>query len=110
MKTSNRESPDARQKPMETSPVRTADARRIGLYKVGGTAALIAAALFVIEIIGVIATGPPPLTAIGWFTLLQHNRLRGLFDPFLLDMVVTALLVPLLLALYAALRRASPGP
>jgi hypothetical protein len=109
MKTSNRESPNARQKPTETSHVGTADARWKGLYKVGGTAALIAAAFFVIEIIGVIAMGPPPLTAIGWFTLLQHNRLRGLFDLFLLDMVVTALFVPLFLALYAALRRASPS-
>lgn len=108
MKASNIESPDARQKPMDESHVGTADARWKGLYIVGGAAALIAGVLFVIEIIGVIATGPPPLTVIGWFTLLQHNRLRGLFDLFLLDMVATALFVPMLLALYAALRRASP--
>ena len=108
MKTSSRESPDARQKPMDESHIGTADARWKGLYKVGETAALIAAAFYVIEIIGVIAMGPPPLTVIGWFTLLQHNRLRGLFDLFLLDMVVTALLIPLFLALYAALRRAGP--
>jgi hypothetical protein len=109
MKTSSRESPDARQKSMDESHVEPADSRWKGLYKVGGTAALLAGVLFVIEIIGVIATGPPPLTVIGWFTLLQHNRLRGLFDLFLLDMVVTALFVPLFLALYVALRRASPS-
>lgn len=108
MKTSNRESPSVSQTPMGESHIETTAFAWKPLYKVGGTAALIAAALFVIEIIGVIATGPPPLTVIGWFTLLQHNRLRGLFDLFLLDMVVTALFVPMFLALYAALRRASP--
>jgi hypothetical protein len=49
MKTSNRESPNARQKPMETSHVGTADARWKGLYKVGAAAALIVVVLFLIE-------------------------------------------------------------
>jgi hypothetical protein len=108
MQASNRESPSAGHKPVSEPRAKTAFSASKPLCRIGGAAALIAAALFVIEIIGVIATGPPPLTVIGWFTLLQHDRLRGLFDLFFLDMVVTALLVPLFLALYAVLRRASP--
>ena len=108
MKTSNRESSDARQKPIDTSHVRTEDLRWKSLYKAGAIAALIAGVLYVIEIIGVSATGPPTTTVIGWFTLLHNNQLRGLFDLFFLDMVVTALFVPMYLALYVALRRASP--
>jgi hypothetical protein len=109
MKLSNGAFPDACQKPMKTSPVRTADARWKGLYIVGGIAALMIGLFFVIEIIGVSATGLPPTTVIGWFTLLQHDWLRGLFDLFLLDMVSVALYVPLYLALYVALRRDSPS-
>ena len=90
------------------SHVGSVDACWEGLYRVGGVAALMAAAFYVIEIIGVIILGPPPLTVIGWFTLLEHQWLRGLFDLFFLDMVVTVLLIPLFLTLYAALRRASP--
>ena len=108
MKPSNRAFPEAHQKLMDGAHIRTLFARRIGLYKVGGIAALMAAAFYVIEIIGVIGLGSPPTTVSGWFTLLQHIRLLGLFDLFFLDMVVTALLVPLFLALYAAPRRASP--
>jgi len=70
---------------------------------------LLVGVCFVIELIGVIATGLPPTTVIGWFTLLQHDWLRGLFDLFLLDLVSVALYVPLYLALYVALRRASPS-
>jgi hypothetical protein len=109
MKTSNRESLPASHQRMDPSHATIADSAWKPLYRIGGAAALLAAVLFVIEIIGVSATGPPPLTVIGWFTLLQHNRLLGLFDLFLLDMVVTALFVPMFLALYVVLRRASPS-
>jgi hypothetical protein len=109
MKTSNRESPPASQKPMDESHAKTAKSAWKPLYRIGGAAALLAGVFYVIEIIGVIATGPPPLTVIGWFTLLQHDRLRGLFDLFLLDLVVTALFVPMFLALYVVLRRANPS-
>ncbi len=108
MKPSNRAFPDTRQKPMETSPIGTADARWKGIYIVGAAAALLVGGCFVIELIGVITTGLPPTTVLGWFTLLQHDWLRGLFDLFLLDLVAVALYIPLYLALNMALRRASP--
>jgi hypothetical protein len=84
-----------------------ADSSWKGLYKVGGAAALIVGALYIIEIVGVAATGVPPSTAIGMFTLLQNNRLLGLFDLFLLDAVAVAFMGPMFLALYVSLRRAS---
>ncbi len=75
------------------------------LYRVGGTAALIAAAL--IGVISSYTSGPPPTTVIGWFTLLQNNRFLGLVDLGFFDIAAVALLVPMVLAVYIALRRAS---
>ena len=70
MKPFNRAFPETRQKLMNVFHAGTMHARRIGLYKVGGIAALMAAAFYFIEIIGLIALGPPPTTVIGRFTLL----------------------------------------
>jgi len=111
MKTSSRESPDARQKSMDESHVESADSHWKSLYRVGGAAALIAAGLEIanalISVISSYISGPAPSTVIGWFTLLQHNRLLGLFDLGLLDIAATALFIPWVLAVYIALRRAS---
>lgn len=70
-------------------------------------AALTIGVFYIIEIIVVATTGVPPSTVIGWFTLLQNDRLVGLFDLFPLDIVSVALMAPMFLALYVALRRAS---
>ena len=75
------------------------------LYRAGGAAALIAAVLVVIEMIGFIATGSLPTTVEGWFALLQDNRLLGLVDLYILEIVAWALFVPMFLALYKALRK-----
>jgi hypothetical protein len=76
------------------------------LYRVGGVAALITAVLIPVQIMIFIAW-PPPLegTAIDWFTLFQDNWLLGLMSLDLLLMVDYVLLVPIVLALYVALRR-----
>ena len=86
----------------------TVDSRWNLLYKVGGAAALITAMVIPIQVI-VIAAWPPPLqgTAIDWFMLFQGNWLLGLLSLDLLFMVDYALLVPIFLALYVALRRAN---
>jgi hypothetical protein len=111
MKTYTMESPDARQKPMDGSHVETADSRWKGLYRVGGAAALIAAGLEIaaalISVISSYTSGPPPGTIIGWFTFLQNNRFLGLVDLGLFDIAAVSLLVPMFLAVYIALRRAS---
>jgi hypothetical protein len=77
-----------------------------GLYKVGGAAALIVTVLLTIEII-VFTAYPLPSTVIGYFTLLQSDKLLGLLDLYLLEILAYALFVPMFLALYVALRRAN---
>ncbi len=84
----------------------TTDSAWKGLYKVGGAAALIVTVLLTIEII-VFTAYPLPGTVIGYFTLLQTNRLLGLLDLYLLEILAYALFVPMFLALYVALKRAN---
>jgi Domain of unknown function (DUF4386) len=78
------------------------------LYRVGGLAALITAVLIPAQII-VFIVWPPPFegTASEWFTLFQDNWLLGLLSLDLLLIIDYVLLVPIVLALYVALRRAS---
>jgi len=84
----------------------TTDSAWKGLYKVGGAAALIVTVLLTIEII-VFTAYPLPSTVIGYFTLFQTNRLLGLLNLYLLEILAYALFVPMFLALYVALRRAN---
>jgi fumarate reductase subunit D len=88
------------------SDAETADSAWKSLYRVGGAAALIMALFIPIQVI-IFLVWPPPSTVIGWFTLFQSNRLLGLLDMDLLLIVDQVLMVLVLLALYAALRRAS---
>ena len=90
------------------------------LYKAGSAAALIAALVFrrnldaeimLLKTIGIVQNGPnePPNTVIGWFRLLQENKLLGLTFLNVFDLLNYALVGVIFLALYAALRRASPS-
>jgi hypothetical protein len=78
------------------------------LYWIGGVAALTIVGIMVIQII-VFIVWPPPSTVLGYFTLFHRNGLLGLLSLDLLYVVDNALVIPLYLALYAALRRASPS-
>jgi len=73
-----------------------------------GVAALLMVVFIPIQSI-VFVVWPPPSTVIGWFTLFQHNRLLGLLDMDLLLIVDQVLMGLVLLAFYAALKRASPS-
>ena len=108
MKTSTMESSLAIQKPMDESHTKMADSAWKPLYRIGTVAALIMVVFIVIEI-PIYLAWPPPSTVIGYFTLFQNNRLLGLLNLDLLLMLSNALLVLMYLALYAALRRASPS-
>jgi hypothetical protein len=108
MKTFNVESPSASQKPMDASRAETTASAWKPLYRVAGAAALLMVAFIPIQSI-VFVVWPPPSTVIGWFTLFQHNGLLGLLDMDLLLIVDQVLMGLVLLALYAALRRASPS-
>ncbi len=90
----------------QVTDVETADSCWKGLYKVGGAVALTTLVLIPIQIIIFIAW-PPPSTVDGYFTLFQNNWLLGLLNLDLLYMLTTVLMGLVILALYAALRRAS---
>jgi hypothetical protein len=96
----------------------SADPAYKSLYKIGAAAALIAGLIFrrnldaefmLLRTTGIIRIGPtaPPSAVIGWFTLLQNNKLLGLTMLNLFDLVNYALVGLIFLALYVALRRAS---
>jgi hypothetical protein len=93
---------------MDESNGGTTDSVWKPLYRVGGAAALITAVLIPIHVI-VFIVWPPPLegTVTDWFTLFQDNWLLGLLSMDLLLMADYVLLVPIVLALYVVLRRAS---
>jgi hypothetical protein len=73
-------------------------------YQLGGIAALLIAVLLIGEIV-VYATFPRPASALEHFALFQDNRLAGLLTLDLLGMIAYLLFVPMILALYLALRR-----
>jgi hypothetical protein len=92
------------------------------LYKVGGAAALIAGALFLIAVIDLIITGFQPGAINSWLLPFQNNWLVVIFNLHagfsgvqigrlhilnLLDIAILALVSITVLGLYAALRRTS---
>jgi len=84
------------------------DTKWRSLYKAGGAGALIVGTLLLIEMIAYIATSAPSLAdAAGWFSLFHNNRFIGLVDFGILELYALVLFVPMFLALYAVLRRAS---
>ncbi len=108
MTTSQMETLSAGQKPVSESQAEATASAWKPLYRVGGAAALTIVGIMVIQIIVYIAW-PPPSTVLGYFTLFHRNGLLGLLSLDLLYIVDNALVVLLYLALYAALRRASPS-
>jgi hypothetical protein len=87
-----------------------AASRRVGLYKLGGTAALVAVLVPLAEITinflpGVARASQGTVTVVDWFTLFQNHWFLGLRNLGLLNIVGAALLAPAILAIYSALRR-----
>ncbi|HUI43951.1 MAG TPA: DUF4386 family protein [Terriglobia bacterium] len=89
-----------------------ADSRWNWLYRLGGAGALLTVALLPIQI-GVFIAWPPPgfqptsSAVIGHFAVLHHHALLGLINLDLLLIVDQVLAIPIALALYIVLRRAS---
>jgi hypothetical protein len=83
------------------------DRRWRPLYRVAGWAALVGAALIPVAMVVFIAWPPPASDApvAVWFARFQDNPLRGLLSLDLVYMGSWLALIPVLLALYAALRR-----
>jgi hypothetical protein len=108
MKTSIMGSPSTSQKPMDAPGAETTASAWKPLYRVAAVAALLMVVFIPIQSI-VFVLWPPPSTVIGWFTLFQHDWLLGLLDMDLLLIVDQILMGLVLLALYAALKRANPS-
>jgi hypothetical protein len=77
------------------------------LYKLGGAAALLIVLTALIEIIITFFPGgyTTSETVIDWFSLLHNNWFLGLRNLGLLNIVMTALGIPMYLALYTAHRK-----
>lgn len=80
------------------------------LYKLGGAAALLIVLTSLIEIIITFLPGgyTTTETVIDWFTLLQGNWFMGLRNLGLLNIVMTALGIPMYFALYTIHRKFNP--
>ena len=89
--------------PQAKLDVETADPYWRWLYRIGGAAALFAAAMIPIQLTVFITWGQPE-TALGWFTLFEDSKLAGLLAFELLLVISTALGIATTLALYVALR------
>jgi uncharacterized protein DUF4386 len=92
--------------PVSTLFADHADSAWKPLYRVGGGAALLSVVCIVVAIV-VFLAWPPPTSIESWFALFQRNAFLGLLDLDLLLVTSYVVLIPLYLALYVALRRAS---
>jgi hypothetical protein len=90
---------------MDKSSLGTVDPAWKSLYRIGGTAPLIALVFYLTQIFILIFGEPYPTNTEGWFSLFQHSKLLGLFYLNVLDIFSIALLGTMFLALYIALRR-----
>jgi hypothetical protein len=78
------------------------------MYKIGGIAALAVVAIALIQA-PIFILFPQPSTVIGHFVQFQDSKLLGLVDLDLILILAEACNVPILFALYAALRRYNPA-
>ena len=98
----------AQSKTIQATNSEIEDASWKSLFKVGGVAALAIVAIALIQA-PVFILYPQPVTVIGHFAQFQENILLGLVDLDLILIIAEACMVPVLFALYAALRRVNPA-
>lgn len=95
---------------MSQSNAETTNSNWTGLYKIGGTAALLGMLVMVTESLltflpGGGVTGPDTVTVLDWLTLFQENWFMGLRNLGLINMIAASLGIPMFFALYAAHRK-----
>jgi Na+/melibiose symporter-like transporter len=90
------------------SEARTPDPAYQRLYKLGGAAAFVVAALTLGEVLGFTLYGQPA-TVSGWFELFQTNTIGGLLQFWGLEVPMYVMFALVYLALYVVLRKASPS-
>jgi hypothetical protein len=77
------------------------------LYRVAAISAIVIVAMWSIEVIGAILFGPPPGTAIDWFTLYKNHGFLSIIDNTLLDVIAVIFKIPVFLALFVVLNRSN---
>jgi hypothetical protein len=90
---------------MDALPTEIVDGRWKQLYVAGGIAALIVAAMTVAGVITFLLWPPPEGTVAVWFALFERNWLIGMLDLDLMVLLSFVANIPVILALYIALRR-----
>lgn len=90
------------------SEVESVDPAYKSLYRIGGVAALVAAVLM-LGVLIVFTIYPQPGTVGDWFELFQSNKIIGLLDFWLLEVLGYTMFALVFLALYFALRAANRG-
>lgn len=83
----------------------TSDPRWKGLYKIAGVALLMTLFFSLSQMLMFLSWETFPISTHDWFVLFQSNRLLGLYYLNTLDIASIALLLPMFLALFVALRQ-----
>jgi len=107
MNTSSMQTSSQSQEPQDETSIKTTASMK-PLYYIGGVAALVQIIIIVIQA-PILILYPQPTTVIGHFTQFQDNMLLGLLDLDLMLILAEVFSILILLALYAALRQASPS-
>ena len=92
---------------MNKSGIETTDANWMTLYKIGGVAIVLSAALIPISIAAYFFWPPFPGDALVIFTLIQSDRLAGMMSLDFLYLATNFFAIPIFLALYVTLKRTS---
>jgi hypothetical protein len=90
----------------QVTDAQTMDSRWHALFRIGGAMAVIMVLYIPIPIVLFIAS-PPPQTVLEFFALFESNKLLGLVGMDLLYLLANVGAIPMYLAFYVALRRAS---
>lgn len=95
---------------MDKTNAETSESNWKSLYKVGGTAALISALMYIITLVIYVPANlaaPPPETVLDWFSVFEDSPVTGLFYLGLGDIVIMLLWGPMALALYTVLKKSN---
>lgn len=107
MKATTMQASMARARDIDESRTRDGDRRWATLYAIGGVGALVVAAMTVFGVITFIAWPPPEGAVTEWYALFERNWLVGMLGLDLGMLVSFLANIPVILALYVVLRRAS---
>jgi len=93
---------------IQTANASTEESSWTSLYKIGGIAALVIVGIVFFQA-PIFIFYPQPTTVIGHIQQFQQSKLLGLVDLDLILLIAEILFIPVVLALYGALKRYNPA-